>query len=136
MTDQTTQRTPGSDGSGQGMHFKVARIYMRVSTDAQDLARQEAIVSTAKKAGYYMCNARARFINTVSGIAFGLGKNGENFAAIGPDAGANSVYAIGGSIVVYCNGTTDYIDLRLYASSVQDFTVGAFDTYLEVIGPF
>ena len=54
MTDQTTQRTPGSDGSGQGMHFKVARIYMRVSTDAQDLARQEAIVSTAKKAGYYI----------------------------------------------------------------------------------
>ena len=36
------------------MHFKVARIYMRVSTDAQDLARQEAIVSTAKKAGYYI----------------------------------------------------------------------------------
>ena len=27
---------------------------MRVSTDAQDLARQEAIVSTAKKAGYYV----------------------------------------------------------------------------------
>lgn len=89
-----------------------------------------------KKAGYYMCNARARFINTVSGIALGLGKNGANFAAIGPDTAANGVYAIGGSILVYCNGTTDYIDLQLYASSVLDFTVGTFDTYLEVIGPF
>lgn len=36
------------------MPFKVARIYMRVSTDAQDLARQEAIVSTARRAGYYV----------------------------------------------------------------------------------
>lgn len=89
-----------------------------------------------KKAGYYMCNARARFINTVSGIALGLGKNGENYAAIGPDTVADSVHALGGSIAIYCNGTTDYIDLRLYSSSVQDFTVGAFDTYLGVIGPF
>ena len=36
------------------MPFKVARIYMRVSTDAQDLARQEAMVSTAKRAGFYV----------------------------------------------------------------------------------
>mgnify|MGYP002139773647 CR=1 FL=1 len=36
------------------MPFKVARIYMRVSTDAQDLARQEAIVSTARRAGFYV----------------------------------------------------------------------------------
>lgn len=89
-----------------------------------------------KKAGYYMCNARARFVNVMSGIALGLGKNGANFAAIGPDTAGNSLYAMSGSTVVYCNGTTDYIDLRLYASSVQDFTVGEFDTYLEVIGPF
>lgn len=32
----------------------VARVYMRVSTDAQDLRRQEAIVSEAKAAGYYV----------------------------------------------------------------------------------
>lgn len=40
--------------AGQDMPFKVARIYMRVSTDAQDLARQEAIVSTARRAGFYV----------------------------------------------------------------------------------
>lgn len=34
--------------------MKVARIYMRVSTAAQDLARQEAIASEAKAAGYYI----------------------------------------------------------------------------------
>ncbi|NOT67102.1 MAG: recombinase family protein [Methylophilaceae bacterium] len=33
---------------------KVARIYMRVSTDAQDLARQEAIATSARAAGIYV----------------------------------------------------------------------------------
>lgn len=34
--------------------LKVARIYMRVSTDAQDLARQEAIATSARAAGFYI----------------------------------------------------------------------------------
>jgi DNA invertase Pin-like site-specific DNA recombinase len=33
---------------------KIARVYLRVSTDQQDLKRQEAIVSNAKAAGYYV----------------------------------------------------------------------------------
>lgn len=32
----------------------VARVYLRVSTDAQDLERQEAITTAAKAAGYYV----------------------------------------------------------------------------------
>ncbi|WP_035217101.1 recombinase family protein [Desulfobulbus elongatus] len=35
-------------------NFKVARIYLRVSTDEQDLTRQVAIVENAKAAGYYV----------------------------------------------------------------------------------
>jgi DNA invertase Pin-like site-specific DNA recombinase len=34
--------------------LRVARIYLRVSTDEQDLARQEAMVDHAKAAGYYI----------------------------------------------------------------------------------
>jgi DNA invertase Pin-like site-specific DNA recombinase len=34
--------------------LKVARVYLRVSTEAQDLERQEAIIGTAKAAGYYV----------------------------------------------------------------------------------
>lgn len=34
--------------------MKVARIYMRVSTDAQDLERQENLVAVARDAGYYV----------------------------------------------------------------------------------
>lgn len=33
---------------------KIARVYLRVSTDAQDLLRQEAIIAQAKAAGYYV----------------------------------------------------------------------------------
>lgn len=34
--------------------MKVARIYLRVSTDSQDLARQERIKTEAKANGYYV----------------------------------------------------------------------------------
>ncbi len=33
---------------------RAARVYLRVSTDEQDLARQEAIVAGARAAGYYV----------------------------------------------------------------------------------
>ena len=31
-----------------------ARIYLRVSTDKQDLARQDSIIEDAKRAGFYV----------------------------------------------------------------------------------
>jgi DNA invertase Pin-like site-specific DNA recombinase len=34
--------------------MKVARIYLRVSTEEQDLTRQTDIVDTARKEGYYI----------------------------------------------------------------------------------
>ncbi|WP_416347373.1 recombinase family protein [Denitromonas sp.] len=34
--------------------MQVARIYLRVSTDGQDLSRQDAIVESTKAAGYYV----------------------------------------------------------------------------------
>lgn len=33
---------------------KVARVYIRVSTDEQDVRRQESIIESAKAAGYYV----------------------------------------------------------------------------------
>ena len=33
---------------------QIGRVYLRVSTDAQDLRRQDAIVAEAKAAGYYV----------------------------------------------------------------------------------
>ena len=40
--------------SRRGQEVRGARVYLRVSTDEQDLARQEEIVSGARAAGYYV----------------------------------------------------------------------------------
>ena len=41
----------------------VARVYLRVSTDAQNLERQEGIITAAKAAGYYDFEHRPRRIH-------------------------------------------------------------------------
>ena len=46
-------RTP-TEHQAAGVAFKVARIYLRVSTDEQDLERQEAMVVSSRAAGYYV----------------------------------------------------------------------------------
>jgi len=46
-------RTP-AEHQAQGVGFKVARIYLRVSTDEQDLSRQTAIVDSTRAAGCYV----------------------------------------------------------------------------------
>lgn len=89
-----------------------------------------------KKAGYYSCNARVRFSSPTGYMALAMGRNGENYAAFGIDPAANSMYAVSGSMMVYCNGSTDYLDLRIFSNSVNNFSTGSFDTYLEVVGPF
>nr|WP_223247457.1 recombinase family protein [Sulfuriferula sp. AH1] len=48
--DMTTKRKAASPAAP----VKVARIYMRVSTEAQDLERQEGIAQAARAAGYYV----------------------------------------------------------------------------------
>lgn len=53
--DQVRDRTPA-----EPMRFddtpvlKVARVYLRVSTDAQDLERQESVIEGVRAAGYYV----------------------------------------------------------------------------------
>ena len=34
--------------------MKIARIYLRVSSEEQDLARQERLIDEARSAGYYI----------------------------------------------------------------------------------
>lgn len=46
-------RTP-AEHQAAGVGFKVARIYLRVSTEEQDLTRQAAIVESTRAAGFYV----------------------------------------------------------------------------------
>lgn len=55
----TTTSSEALDGLGlqpkYGRHkLKIARIYLRVSTDEQDLLRQDAVINQAKEAGFYI----------------------------------------------------------------------------------
>ena len=45
---------PSPPPSSQVEPLKVARLYLRVSTDEQDLARQESLIASAKAAGFYV----------------------------------------------------------------------------------
>ncbi len=53
--DQLRDKTPGEPMRfDEAPVLKVARVYLRVSTDAQDLKRQEGIIEGARAAGYYV----------------------------------------------------------------------------------
>lgn len=89
---------------------------------------------TPTRAGYYLCDIRAR-TSTTGQLTIAIGKNGSstNGFTIGGDA--PSVNAEGGSGLMFCNGTTDYLEPYIFASTVRAYTVGNFDTYMEIIGP-
>jgi uncharacterized protein YlxW (UPF0749 family) len=86
-----------------------------------------------KKAGYYHVDMRVRR-NTSAPLVAGVGKNGLLHRVLGPDAG--SMYGTGGSALVYCNGTTDYLEPFCYSTSAIAYTTGTVDTYMSVVGPF
>uniref|UniRef100_UPI0040402F45 recombinase family protein n=1 Tax=Alcaligenes nematophilus TaxID=2994643 RepID=UPI0040402F45 len=53
--DQLRDKTPAEPMKfDDAPVLKVARVYLRVSTDAQDLERQESIIDGARAAGYYV----------------------------------------------------------------------------------
>lgn len=53
--DQLRDKTPGEPMRfDEAPVLKVARVYLRVSTDAQDLERQESIIEGARVASYYV----------------------------------------------------------------------------------
>lgn len=88
---------------------------------------------TPKKAGHYQVNMRVRR-GTSSTMVAGVGKNGSLHKVLGPDSG--SMFGSGGSVLVYCNGTTDYLEPFLYSTSAIAYTTGPVDTWMDVTGPF
>ncbi|HNG04334.1 MAG TPA: hypothetical protein PLQ71_20775, partial [Nitrospira sp.] len=50
-------------------YMQIARLYLRVSTDEQDLARQADIEHSARQAGYYIAGIYREKANTRSWTA-------------------------------------------------------------------
>jgi hypothetical protein len=88
-----------------------------------------------RKAGYYLVSGRAR-TNTAGALATAVGLNGAQYQGIGVDPGANTVLADGATSLIYCNGTSDYIELYVFTTVARAYTVSGFDTWLNVVGPF
>jgi hypothetical protein len=84
--------------------------------------------------GFYNVTGRVRVTASVV-IITALYKNGSLSILLGNDAGSTSVLAAGGSAYVYCNGTTDYIELFVFCQSTRTYNT-TVDTYIQVVGPF
>lgn len=85
-------------------------------------------------AGLYLCSGRVR-ASTTNEIVAAIGKNGTVSVSIG-SSGLVNFQATGGADLIYCNGTTDYLELFARCGSSENYTTGSFDTYLSVLGPF
>ena len=69
---------------------------------------------TPTVAGYYQVNGQAMLSNTITRLLIGIYKNGSQFK-LGNDLPAGSNRAIICSLI-YMNGTTDYLELYVYAT--------------------
>jgi len=140
----------GADTITIATNFDKARAYLNTATNTTTAGWQKVPVDTVefdtnsifdttnkrfipKKAGYYQVNLRAR-TGTTGTLVLGIGKNGTQVKAAGDDIG--SAYALGGPTLIYCNGTTDYLEMFVYTTAARAYTTGSFDTFVEVFGPF
>ena len=86
---------------------------------------------TPVSAGYYLVNARVQITASATNVT-AVYKNGARVGEVGTEG---SSVGTGGSCLVYCNGTTDYIELYVYTAAIATINSNAELTYIEVIGP-
>lgn len=139
-----------TDASGvTGIMDKVG-VYLGSAQTASSSIDQKVLLDTAafdtnnlwdatnkrivpKKEGYYQVNASIH-LNAPSWLHPNIRKNGSIYAGIGIDANTQS--RAGGGALVYCNGSTDYLELWSYIGGAVGVTTGSSNTYMHVLGPF
>lgn len=83
--------------------------------------------------GYYLVSGHWQGSSTATTIYVGVYKNGA-LEQIMSDIG--SYFACGGSALVYCNGTTDYLQFAVYQALARATDVPeTYHNYFEAIGP-
>jgi hypothetical protein len=152
FADGTIISIYGIGGTPSVTVFDKARAYLNTATNSTTAGWQKVPLDTAdfdtnglfnattkrftpKKAGYYQVNARVR-TNTGGSSAVAIGKNGSQTYGVGGNNSGTTDIAIGGSALIYCNGSTDYLELFFFASTARAYTTGSFDTFMDVHGPF
>jgi hypothetical protein len=91
---------------------------------------------TPTVAGYYQISGAVTYQTALNnyGAAAVIYKNGSNYAW-GATTGNTNMYPTAQvSSLIYCNGSTDYIELYVYNGSVASQTTGGFSFYTYMTG--
>lgn len=86
---------------------------------------------TPTVAGYYMVTGQMQLVNsTLTEFALSVYKNGSSFKYLG-DVITSANRNVGGSALVYLNGSTDYVELYGYSSVAGTLMSGAVPTFFQ-----
>jgi hypothetical protein len=113
--------------------------YVKVLFDTESYDTNNNFASsrfTPTIAGFYQINSGIALTSTITGAAeLGIYKNGSIFI-YGQTVSYTSQYAyLVTGVMVYCNGSTDYIEAYLYQSSglTQTTATGQASTYFQAV---
>lgn len=87
---------------------------------------------TPTVAGYYQFSGSVGVLTTQTGIALFWYKNGSQFKQT-QNTGNASTSTTAGSCLIYCNGTTDYVELYVYLNSGQGLQNSSLITYMQAV---
>ena len=83
-------------------------------------------------AGYYQVSTAVRIAGSTSRMLLAIRKNNVKIKVL-QDIGS-SLYALGGSVLIYMNGTTDYLTVFIeYSAAGGGIENSAADTYFEAV---
>jgi hypothetical protein len=83
-------------------------------------------------AGYYQFTGVASSSTTTIDTLVSFFKNGTEFKRLSYIS-ANTIATLGGSALIYCNGTTDYVSLYVYLTTPQNLIATAKETYFQAV---
>lgn len=106
-----------------------------VITDTDSIWNAANTRAIPTQAGYYLVTGRFRTASAVT-AACKVYKNGAAEAPLGPDMGVSSLVAAGGTALVYCNGTTDYIEIYAATTGTSAYDTTQDQCQFQVLGPF
>ena len=86
---------------------------------------------TPTVAGYYHCTAAFAVGASNTNMLVSLYKNGSEFKRVTYQTPTGGTNQCSGSALIYCNGTTDYIEAYVYLATGQALTAAAHQTYFQ-----
>jgi hypothetical protein len=86
-------------------------------------------IFTPTVAGYYQINGGCSVVTATTRLIISIYKNGSNYA-IGIDNNS-STYGASVSSVIYCNGTTDYLELYIYSGAANTSNTASTRVYFD-----